>query len=103
MSERMVRKWVIAFKDGRTNVNDEEQSGRPSSGITEDLVQEVDGKVRENRRFMISSLSNEFPQVSKSVLYGIVTANLNYRKRPSTNDVTLGGGFIKLRQFVRRG
>ncbi|GBN21765.1 hypothetical protein AVEN_155627-1 [Araneus ventricosus] len=37
MSEGMVRKWVRQFKDGRTNVHDEERSGRPSV-ITEDLV-----------------------------------------------------------------
>ncbi|GBM37810.1 hypothetical protein AVEN_84519-1 [Araneus ventricosus] len=40
MSEGMVRKWVRAFKDGLTNVHDEERSGRPSV-ITEDLVQKV--------------------------------------------------------------
>ncbi|GBO36296.1 hypothetical protein AVEN_75634-1 [Araneus ventricosus] len=30
MSEGMVRKWVKAFKDGRTNAHDDERSGRPS-------------------------------------------------------------------------
>ncbi|GBL97259.1 hypothetical protein AVEN_84959-1 [Araneus ventricosus] len=71
MSEGRVRKWIREFKDARTNMHDEEKSGR-SSVITEDLVQKV-GEVRENRHFTISSLSNEFPQVSRSVLYGIVT------------------------------
>lgn len=79
MSDGMVRKWVRAFKDGRTNVHDEERSGRPSV-INEDFVQKVDAKVRENRRFTISSLSDCFPQYSRSVLYHIVTENLNYRK-----------------------
>lgn len=79
MSDGMVRKWVRAFKDGRTNVHDEERSGRPSV-ITEDLVQTVDEKVRVNRRFTITSLSSEFSQISRSVLYEIVTERLNYRK-----------------------
>ncbi|GBN72669.1 hypothetical protein AVEN_211056-1 [Araneus ventricosus] len=79
MSEGMVRKWVGAFKDVPTNIHNEERSGRPSV-ITEDLVQKVDGKVRENRFFSISTLSNEFPQVSRSVLYGIVSEHLNYLK-----------------------
>ncbi|KAL4704839.1 hypothetical protein ACJJTC_001314 [Scirpophaga incertulas] len=43
MSDGMVRKWVRAFKDGRTNVHDEERSGRPSV-VNEDLVQKVDEK-----------------------------------------------------------
>ena len=45
-TNQMVRKWVRTFKDGRTNIHDEEQSGRPSY-ITEDLVHKVDEKVRE--------------------------------------------------------
>ncbi|GBM89515.1 hypothetical protein AVEN_15320-1 [Araneus ventricosus] len=57
MSEGMVRKWVRASKNGRTNVHDEERSGRPSV-ITEDLAHKADGKLRENRRFMISSSSD---------------------------------------------
>ncbi|GBM62643.1 hypothetical protein AVEN_103632-1 [Araneus ventricosus] len=46
--------------------------------ITENLVQKVDGKLLENRRFTISSLSNEFSQVSRSAIYGIVSERLNY-------------------------
>lgn len=79
MSDGMVRKWIRAFKDGRTNVHDEERSGRPSV-ISEDLVQKVDQTVRESRRFTITSLSDGFPQVSRSVLYEIVTKRLDYRK-----------------------
>ncbi|GBM08372.1 hypothetical protein AVEN_108370-1 [Araneus ventricosus] len=80
MREGMVRKWVRAFKDGRTIVHYEERSGRPSV-ITENLVQKVDGKVQESRHFTISSLSDDFLQESRSVLYGIVTEHLNYRRR----------------------
>lgn len=79
MSDGMVQKWVRAFKDGRQNVHDEERSGRPSV-ITEVLEQKVDEKVRENRRFTISLLNAQFPQVSRSVVYEIVTERLNYRK-----------------------
>ncbi|GBN72587.1 hypothetical protein AVEN_211100-1 [Araneus ventricosus] len=75
----MVRKWVRAYKDGLTSVHDQERSGRPSIS-TEDLVQKVDGNVRVHRRITISSLSKEFPEVSRSVLYGIVTEHLNYSK-----------------------
>ncbi|KAG8298855.1 Exportin-6 [Homalodisca vitripennis] len=43
---------------------------------TDDLIQ----KVKENRRFKISSLSEEFPAVSRRDLYEIVSECLNYRK-----------------------
>ena len=55
MSISKVRKWVGVFKDGRKNVHDEPSSGRPSV-ITDDLVNAVDEKIREDRRFTISSL-----------------------------------------------
>ncbi|GFT34806.1 HTH_48 domain-containing protein [Trichonephila clavipes] len=53
MSDRKARKWVRKFKDKRTNVNDEERSRRPSV-ITDDLIQAVETKIREKRRFTIS-------------------------------------------------
>ncbi|GBM59161.1 hypothetical protein AVEN_159051-1 [Araneus ventricosus] len=90
MSKGMVRKWVRAFKDGRTNVHHGKRSRRPSASL-KDLAQKVDGKVRENRRFTISSLSNEHPQVSRNVPYGIVTEHLNYRKLCS---LWAGGRFL---------
>ncbi|GFX68651.1 uncharacterized protein TNCV_1800641 [Trichonephila clavipes] len=42
--------------------------------ITDDLMQAV----RENRRFTITILSLEFPYVSRSVVYKIVTEDLNF-------------------------
>ncbi|GFY19458.1 HTH_48 domain-containing protein [Trichonephila clavipes] len=48
MSDGMVRKWFSAFKDGRTHIHDEERSGKPSV-ITDELIQKVDCKVKENR------------------------------------------------------
>ncbi|KAG8336234.1 Tetratricopeptide repeat protein 37 [Homalodisca vitripennis] len=70
----MVRKWIRAFKDGRTNVYDEERSGRPSV-ITDDLIQKVNCKVKGNRPFTISFLAEKFPAVSRSVLYEIVSSS----------------------------
>ena len=79
MSDSKLRKWVRMFKDGRVNVHNEPRPGRPSL-ISKDLVRDVDNKIRENRRFTISKLSIEFPWVSRSVLYTIVSEKLNYRK-----------------------
>lgn len=79
MSEGMVRKWVRSFKVDRSNVHNEERSGR-SSVITDDLVGKVDKKIKENRHFTISTLSEQFPLVSRSVVYEIVTERLHYRK-----------------------
>jgi hypothetical protein len=72
MSEGTIRQWCRMFKDGQTNVHDEERSGRPSV-VSDDLVQSVDQKISERRRFTISELSCEFPQISRALLYEIIT------------------------------
>jgi len=72
MSDKCVWKWCRKFHDGRTDVHDKGGQGRPSL-VTDDLVQHVDKVVREQRRFTISELSLESPQVCQTVLYEIIT------------------------------
>ncbi|GFW75741.1 HTH_48 domain-containing protein [Trichonephila clavipes] len=79
MSDSKVRKWIRKFKYRQTNVDDEERSGR-NSVITDNLMQTVETKIRENRRFMIITLSLEFPDVSRSVVYKMVTEDLKFKK-----------------------
>ncbi|GBN21218.1 hypothetical protein AVEN_3865-1 [Araneus ventricosus] len=78
-TDGMIRKWVGQFNDGRTNVHDKARSGRPSV-VNDGLVAKVNEKFRENRRFTIRMLFDEFSQISKTVLHEIVTNRFNYRK-----------------------
>jgi len=73
MSDGMVRKWVRMFNEGRENVHDEARSGRPSL-VKDDLVRKVNERVREDGRFTISDLSLHFPQISRTLLYDIVSS-----------------------------
>ena len=73
MSDGMVRKWVRIFNEGRENVHDEAQSGRPSL-VNDDLVRKVNERVRDDRRFTISDLSLHFPQNSRTLLYDNVNS-----------------------------
>jgi hypothetical protein len=52
MSEQTARQWCKMFKDGRTIIHDEEQSGWPSV-VSDELVQSVDQKICERKRFTI--------------------------------------------------
>ncbi|GBM52622.1 hypothetical protein AVEN_16736-1 [Araneus ventricosus] len=63
MSEGKVRKWARDFKAGRDNIHADSRSSR-SSVITDDMVASVEAKIFVNRRFTISTLSNDFPEVS---------------------------------------
>jgi hypothetical protein len=78
MSEGTVRQWCRTFKDGRTNVHDEERSDRPSV-VSDDLVHRVDQTICEGPRFTISELSCEFPHISCTVLHKIIT-EIGYHK-----------------------
>jgi len=72
-SDGMVRKWVLMFNEGRENVHDEARSGRPSL-VNDDLVRKVNERVRDDRCFTISDLSLQFPQISRTLLYDIVSS-----------------------------
>jgi hypothetical protein len=50
------------------------------SVVCDDLVQSVDQKICERRPLTISDLSSEFPQISRTVLYEIITVRLGYHK-----------------------
>jgi len=73
MSDGMVRKWVRMFNEGRENLHDEARSGRPSL-VNDDLVRKVNGRVHDDRHFTISDLSLNFPQISRTLLYDIVSS-----------------------------
>jgi len=73
MRDGMVRKWVRMFDEGRENVQDEARRGRPSL-VNDDLVRKVNERVRDDRRFTISDLSLYFPQISRTLLYDIVSS-----------------------------
>jgi transposase len=59
MSDGMVRRWCRMFSEGRTNVHDDDRSGRPSL-VTADLLDQVNEKIRENRRFTFFSTYRDF-------------------------------------------
>jgi len=86
MSDDIVRKWVRMFSEGRENVHDEAWSGRPSL-VNDDLVRKVNERVRDDKRFTISDLSLHFLRISRTLLYGIVSRHLGYRRPYSMRRV----------------
>ena len=45
-----------------------------------DLIRLVDERVRADRRFTISQICESFPQISRTLLYKVITEDLGYRK-----------------------
>jgi len=54
-------------------MRDEVQSGCPSL-VNDDLVRKVNKRVRDDRRFTVSDLSLHFPQISRTLIYDIVSS-----------------------------
>jgi len=61
MNRQNVTKWCREFSKGRTDVHDEQRSGRPSL-ISDDLLQETEGKIHANRHVTIRELHHIIPK-----------------------------------------
>jgi len=79
MNEQNVTKWCREFSEGRTDVHDEQGSGRPSL-ISDYLLQEIEGEIHTNRCVTIKELHHIIPKVSKTTVHKAVTRKLGYRK-----------------------
>jgi hypothetical protein len=104
MSEGTVRQWCGMFKDLRTDVHDEERNGWVS--VVSDLVQSIDQKFFERQHFTISEVSCEFPQISRTVFYKIITVTLGCQVSESAHRCTQNAensfGFDFFRAIPRR-
>ena len=79
MNRQNVTTWSREFSEGSTDVHDEQRSGRPSL-ISDDLLQEIEGEIRTNRRLTIRKLHHIVLEVSKTTIHEAVTEKLGYRK-----------------------
>jgi len=55
--------------------------------VNDDLVRKVNERVRDDRRFRISDLSLLFPQISRTLLYDIVSSGKHHRRPHSIRRV----------------
>ena len=50
--------WLSRFKNGRMSLEDDERSGRPSSGMTPENVEKVRQAIQEDRRWIVEDVCN---------------------------------------------
>jgi transposase len=62
MSIQHVRKWCREFKDGRTDVIDQQRSGRPS--VSDETIAKVEETMLKDRRVKVRELCEMIPDVS---------------------------------------
>jgi hypothetical protein len=58
-----VRKWCREFKDGRTDVHDEQRSGWPS--VSDEMIAKMEETMLKDRRVTVRELCEMIPDVSK--------------------------------------
>jgi transposase len=66
MSVQHVRKWCREFKDVRTDVHDEQRSGRPS--VSDETIVKVEETMLKDRRVTVWELCEMIPDVSKTCI-----------------------------------
>jgi hypothetical protein len=71
-----VRKWCREFKDGRTDVHDEQRSGRPS--VSDETIAKVEDTMLKDRRVTVRELCEMIPDVSKTCIMRSRSQNQNY-------------------------
>ncbi|GFX03568.1 uncharacterized protein TNCV_4751531 [Trichonephila clavipes] len=79
MNGQNVTKWCRHFSEGRTDVHDEQRTGRPSV-ISDALLERTEQAIRANRCLRLKEMHQVIPEVSMTTLYEVVTVNLGYRK-----------------------
>lgn len=78
MSVQQVRFWCREFTNGRTDVHDEQRSGRPS--LSDEVVAKVEAILREDRRITVRDLALRVPEICPDSVHKIVTEKLGYHK-----------------------
>jgi len=74
-SRTQCHEWYQRFKSGRTSVEDDPKSGRPSTSMDDDHVEKVLAVIRQNRRLTVREVAEEVG-ICKSSCHLILTDKL---------------------------
>ncbi|GFU92852.1 protein GVQW3 [Trichonephila clavipes] len=75
MGKTQIKEWYGRFKNGRTSVDSDPRSGRPSTGTSSHNVERVRAAVEQDRRLTVRELEDEI-RIPKSIVWRILTENL---------------------------
>ena len=79
LSRTQCHEWYQRFKSGRTSIEDDPKSGRPSTSMGEDHIEKVHAVIRPNRRSTIREVA-EVVGISKSSYHLILTDKLQMHR-----------------------
>jgi hypothetical protein len=79
LSRTQCYEWYQRFKSGRTSIEDDPKSGRPSSSTGDDHIEKVRSVIRENRRLTFREVSEEVG-ICKSSCHTTLTEKLKMHR-----------------------
>ncbi|XP_037509168.2 protein GVQW3-like [Rhipicephalus sanguineus] len=79
MSRTQIKEWYNRFKDGRTSVESEPRSGRPSTCRNDQVIAEVNAVVIRDRRVTIREIAEEVG-ISTFSAHSIMTEDLAMKR-----------------------
>jgi len=79
MSITRIKEWYNCFKDGSTSVDSEPRHGRPSTSQNDNVINQVQTLVMQDRRITVRELADEVG-VSIGSVHTILTADLGLRR-----------------------
>ena len=79
LSRTQCYEWYQRFKSGRTSIEDDPKSGRPSSSTGDDHIENVRTVIRETRRLTIREVSEEVG-ICKSSCHTILTEKMKMHR-----------------------
>ena len=71
MSKTRIKEWYNRFKGGRTSVDGDSRSGRPSATKTLDNIERVRLAIEADRRFTLRELENDLG-IPKTTIWEIL-------------------------------
>jgi hypothetical protein len=104
MSQSKTFLWYICFKDGRTSIDDDERSGRPSTSKTSENIAKVREAILADHRQIIHDVC-EIVGLSYGNVQRILADNLNMRRISARfvprllSDDQKGNGVSVCREF----
>ena len=75
MGKSQIAEWFKRFKEGRTSVESDPRSGRPSTTTTTENIERVRLAINQDRRLSVRKLESELG-IPKSNVWNILTENL---------------------------
>ena len=79
MSKTRIKEWYKRFKDGRTSVDSDSCSGRPSTTKTADNIERVRLAIEQDRRMTVRELGEDLG-IPKTIISEILTKNLGMKR-----------------------